>query len=862
MKKKLLIFVSLLILLIIPLNAKADTYSRYCPSISELSFVDVNWGDKIYYVSSSAGQLTPLSSFCFHFVNGEPGLCGGIGKSTVNASSVTKYLISGNSNSNNDLVNNSGVKITGTQLENLKDLLSNGYQFDSINSLKYDNEAQKQYIAMQVLVWEVIEGGRTNFDYKTNGYAPQYNGSGSNKSAYQTIIEPNSQLLSYYKKIIQFVYEAQNPSTATAFNTDTYPLVWNKESKVYTRSISGLGKYTNCTSNNSNVIVTVDSTTATVKTSKVKTSATITCSYAVGNGSQSSPFIYYAFPSNLCTATNGCQNILYGKSIKIYSKSFKVATESTKLKIEKVDSDGNKLSGAVFTLTDVNDSSYSLTITGNSSSVTSIDRTTSYAVSETTVPSGYTGISDFRIAINAKTGKISNCTKPTTDSSGAVLTCGNGRVTVSYSNDTIILKITNTAKNFKLIKVDDSNNSIIGAGFTIKDSKGNDVKFKLVNNIYNYDTSGTITEIKNSNTNAYSIALLPAGEYSIVETTAPYPYLLADKEADRTTKIKIDSSGSLLVYDSSQKTYVSSSSVIVKNYKSQVIINKIGDGKPLEGVKFLLYDGTKSVLIKSTLSNGVYTFLENQADADNNNYVTNQDGNIIINNLPVGNYYLREVETISPYTLPEGEAAYTEIKVAVNQSGVLINGSSKSKTINISNSPYTFNFYKVNEEGAYLSGGKYKIQKYDSEKNRFVDLRIKEVKNDGTTYLSTANIFEPNEDGNTKFTLTNGIATFINMEASSRYRIVELEAPTDYEISDTNDTVEVTIDQFGNASGMLTLVNEKVVTEEGGSSAELIVNIATGMDRVSYSLIIGGTIILIGCLFLIIKKIDKKNKKK
>ena len=100
------------------------------------------------------------------------------------------------------------------------------------------------------------------------------------------------------------------------------------------------------------------------------------------------------------------------------------------------------------------------------------------------------------------------------------------------------------------------------------------------------------------------------------------------------------------------------------------------------------------------------------------------------------------------------------------------------------------------------------------------------------------------------------------MEASSQYRIVELEAPSGYEKSETNDTVEVTIDQFGNASGMLTLVNENIVVEEGGSSAELIVNISTGMDRVSYSLIIGGIIVSIGIMFVIIKKVDKNKKNK
>ena len=744
MKKKILLFISLLTIIFIPLTAYAATtytYTRYCPLLSELDYIDESWAGKTYNVSSTSGQLYGLDVFCFHAINGDAGLCGGIGKSTVENDTVTEYLFNGNSNSANDITNNSGNKVTGTQLENLKDLMSNGYQFTTLNAIKSNKTQQKMYIAMQVLIWEVLEGGRTSFDYKTNGYAPNvYNGSGNIKSAYQTVIKPNPQIETYYNTIIRNVYDAQHPANASAFDTSSYTLAWNKSSKKYTKTVTGIGKYKTCVSNNDKVTVSVSGTNVTLTSTTPEVNATITCSYVVGTGTQAEDiFHYYAFGKNLCPQTNGCQNILYGKAIKKYSKSFNVSAESTKLEIIKVDESGKKISGSKFTLRDTADVSLRVTINGNASTPTVINRTATFTVTESTVPNGYSGISDFSLTINASTGKVTSCTNMQT--SGSTITCLNGKVKITSANGKISMQVVNVPKSFKLMKVDENNTPVLGAGFEIRKTDNTKLKFKLVNGVYTYNTSGTVTVLQANNTNTYQIALLPVGEYNVVEVAVPYPYLMSKDESQRTTKIKISNTNALLVYNEQQKTYITSSEIVVKNYKSEVIINKTGLGKPLEGVKFLLYDVNKEEFIKSSMTKaGEYTYIQNQSTAENNNYVTDTSGNIKIYNLPVGTYYLREVETISPYVLPEGEAAYTKIKIDVTKEGLVINDSKTSKTINISNSPYTFNFYKVNEEGAYLSGGKFKIQKYNNEKNRYIDIKIKSVSNDGS-YLSNADIF-------------------------------------------------------------------------------------------------------------------------
>ena len=123
------------------------------------------------------------------------------------------------------------------------------------------------------------------------------------------------------------------------------------------------------------------------------------------------------------------------------------------------------------------------------------------------------------------------------------------------------------------------------------------MKFNLYEqNIFAYNASGSITNIHLDNSSSYPIALLPEGEYTIVEVGVPFPYRLSSKESERTTKIKINSNRDMFVYDESQKTYIAAVNAAVKvtNYTTKVRVKKTGGGKSLEGVKFLLYKEDKT----------------------------------------------------------------------------------------------------------------------------------------------------------------------------------------------------------------------------------------------------------------------------
>lgn len=861
--KKRLLKLSILLLLLIPFNVKAATFTQKCFTPSELKSKDYlkTYPTQNFYFSSAAYKVY-TKSFCFfqiedggyNFVS----LCAGIGKHTINN---TANMIKRSDLSN--IVDVSGNRISAAKVELLQNLLSYGYHYTLNGTEKLSNMTKKvdilNMMAMQIITWEIIEGGRSSF----NTVAPNvYN---SSNSAYKLLIYKNGgdnpsqsgTLYYYYAKIINDVKASSTGSSAPAFNRSTYTMKWNQSSKKYSVSVSNLGEYTTCKSNNSNVTVSVSGKNATVSTkNSTPQNATITCSYTVGNGfrNESDSFAFYDFPSGVCS---NCQKILRGAAIKTYSKSFKVISETSDIKIVKQDySTGKELSGAKFSLTSYNDKSYSFTLKGNGDAV-SVERSGRYIVSETVAPEGYEKVNDFWITLDADYGKITDCEGKGTI--GSTISCLNGQVIVMNS-DPIYLIIRDVARNFKITKVDENNKALKGATFNIKNESTNKlVKFTFSNNMFKYDDSNGVVDIYSSSLSTYPISLLPDGKYSIIETKAPSPYVISSKESDRTTRIQV-SKGSLLVYDASSKKYVKASEgkVTVKNYKTNVTINKIGNGKALEDVVFILFKEDKTTQVKATLtSKGVYDYNVDQSVGTDNDYITNAKGNVTVNNLPSGTYYFKEIQTVDPYVLPEGEDAYIKVVIDVTASGSSVNGSINNHTITFSNTKFSFNFYKIDEDGNYLKNGKFKIQKYDTTKERYVDIKVKSVENDGT-YNENADIFEPSNDGKVKFTVENGIATFINMEPSTRYRIIETNAPAGYIRSGSNDSATVTIDKNGNASGLLTIVNQKERSESTDGQAELIVSISTGVDRIKYSIIIGGAILLTIALIVINNKSKKK----
>ena len=781
------------------------------------------------------------------------------------------------------ITNAAGNPINANQVKLLQALLASGYHYDINNVNTIDsiynpigpesipvstaiNNAMsataRQIVAKQILVWEIVEGGRTSFD----SYAPNvYNGG---NSAYNLIVSTDSNKTDYisletmYKAHIDAAkayLNAQNNDQSSVFNKE-YTMNWNSSAKAYTTgAISGLGKYSSCTSSNADVKVSVNTSnkTVTVSSTKSNQSATITCTYVVGDGSNK--WTYYDF-DNL-----DWQDIINGTAGSTFRKSFTVKSESSSVKVIKKNSKGANLSGSVFKLTKKDNSSNSSTLNGNGSAAT-LSQSGTYVLKETTVPHGYEAIPDTEITFDLNSKAIS-CTKQGKDSNNNV-TCQNGKITVKFntSNNTFEIIVVDIEQNFAINKTNASGQAIPGATFKVYTGNnfGIQVKFDHSGRDFTYNTNGSTTDVVDASQSSYQLKLLPKGIYKIVETAVPSPYIITTKEQDRTSYIKVEDN--YVVYlctnsSCSSKSRTVNNSITVKNYTTKVDVKKIGNGgATLEGVKFILYKEDKTTFIKSTVVSSGYNYQGTTTNlTEATVYVTNANGIITVNNLPAGTYYFKEIETIAPYVLPDGDDAFTKVTIEMLADGPRVNSKS-STLIEISNASKVFNFYKIDEQGNYLKGGKFKLQKYNEDLGKYEDIKVVSVTNDGS-YPADADIFkEDATNGKVQFTLNKGIATFIEMAASTTYRVIELQAPKGFEIANVDNSAVIKLDRNGYAKGSATIINQKKSLEGSTAQAELIIEIQTGQTVVKYGLIIAGTLIIISGLMTALIYISKKRK--
>lgn len=759
------------------------------------------------------------------------------------------------------------------QLKLLEALLASGYQYTTDNSKSIEGMSNEDALSMltkQILVWEIVEGGRTTFDQ----YVPNvYNAS---DSAYYRIIVP-AKLTSYYNYHIDKAkeYLREKDTDSSPIFGKTYTMKWNSSAQKFTTGpISGLGNFSSCVSSNADVTVSVDvnNKTVTVSSSKSNQTATITCTKVTGNGQNK--WAYYRFMrEDGSTQLTGWQDIINGTAGTTIKKSFNINTEAASIKVTKKNGDGSNLSGAKFTLTKKDNSSIVLNLNGNGGAAT-ITQSGTYILRETSVPHGYSAIPDTELLIDISGTITCPGAHQGTDRNGNT-TCQGGSITIKYSNNTFELVIVDAEKTFSIKKTDASGNPVYGATFKVYNGSNftNEVSFSKTGNgfgcNFSYGTGGlTTTAIQGVECSTYYLELLPKGIYKIVETDVPSPYILATSEADRTMYIKVEDNYDIyLCTDSTcnSKTKTQNSTITVKNYGTTVSVKKIGNGgNPLANVKFVLYKEDKTTLVNSNLVAGRYKYsgtTTNQAAATV--YVTGTNGIFVVDNLPVGTYYFKEIETVPPYVLPTGDDAYTKVTITMTKTGQLTkinDGKATTSTlVEISNATNTFNFYKVDEDGNYLAGGKYKIQKYDNDLGKYVDIKVKLVTNDGS-YPAEADVFKEDANGKVQFTLAHGIATFIDMAPSTTYRVVELEAPNGYDITNIDNSAVIKIDANGYAKGSATIINQKRSLSGSTAQAELVIEIQTGQTVIKYGVIITGTLIVIVGLMGIIIFISKKRK--
>ncbi len=162
----------------------------------------------------------------------------------------------------------------------------------------------------------------------------------------------------------------------------------------------------------------------------------------------------------------------------------------------------------------------------------------------------------------------------------------------------------NSKTRVELLKTDETGNPLAGA------------KLELIR------TDGTVVESWTSGRAAHVIEGLAAGDYILREVEAPAGYVVSGDVPFTVT----DQPGTVAVQMSDRKIYGN-----FRLIKTSLQI----EGKRLEGAKFSLY----------LTNNGEDTYL--------GDFITNENGEITIENLPYGNYYLKEIEANEHYYLNE-----------------------------------------------------------------------------------------------------------------------------------------------------------------------------------------------------------------
>lgn len=862
-----LVFLTALILPLFSVNAETFRFKRMPLG----SFINYYPTDDMYIGRGSETirlKINSLGGYNYTDVYGivddngnvTQGYCLSLGKQVYSGAALGKHLGFGELNNSfghnmlGDINNNAAELATQAVLKNILASQGNLGGIDSYVGGAYvvdgsdksvgscnNSTTCARFFATQLLVWEVMTGGRTG----EQGYTKNPQGN----SAYQDFVKSNAILRNAYNSILDDAEELSDPNRL-ALTGETITLKWSDATDRYESNNVTLGNYNYVNPLPDGVSITskdINNNVLIYSKNQYKNPEMINIELRRGSTTNST-FIWYKFTNH-----SDAQDILMGNYGLSVSSNFYIQTETGKFNISKIDSETKELlPGSKFELLKCKGSNCEkselvkeIDLTKNAEEVeVNVNKSGKYILRETVVPYGYTALQEFMFKVN-----ISNA--------GTVISDVPGTAPVNIRKDENgiykeSLVIENKPKTITIRKINGRDNSALnGATFQIKDENGNLVKFNLDSTgIYRYNENGDITNIVNNSTNEYRLALLPKGKYTIVETNVPYPYVLAGKEEDRETKILIDNNSDLQVYNSKTKNYdkVSSAVLTIKNFLTKVEILKTGNsGKVLPGVTFELYDSTKTKQI-SILKNETTGEYEYSSLATNPiQIITNNQGKATINYLPAGKYYLKETVTIDGYEITK-ENEWTEINVVVDRESAPIVYKA------ISNAKGEFSFYKIDEDGNYLNDGKFKLQVYNEKTSRFEDAAL--------IYHENENYYTIDKTGKSDiyiFTPVNGIVTFKEIDAKTKYRIVEIEAPEGFVLPKESEAfVELIVSENGYVSGNPILINKKVtVEEEASAQAELIINISTGQNKIKYALIIGGILAIIIVLFILKEKLKK-----
>ena len=860
MKKILKKFGVLILFLLITLPMKNVSAWQYTRKTVQLSnFTNAKFGT---YQLSKKSQYEFYGRFWFHQIsnNGKyyHGYCLHAGKHVFNGETVTMH-----SGFDNLISQETNKTLTASQQELLKNIVASGYQngekkiegsivnpSDSMDTTCKSRSACQNVLVTQILVWEVMEYARTNYNYNPNSL--------SNNT--YTFVSSDPDLASKYKKILDTAKNLSDPGKVPAAFGQTYTLKWSDSKNRYESGLIDVGDY--------NLDKLPDGVKMEKESGKIRFYSTSEISKATevsfkmvkgSTASDSLSFRWFRF-------SKPGQDVLLGDYKREFTQKLKVITESGNFKIYKRDNDTKEyLKGAKFKVYKCSSiskcstkASYNVDLTKDyKSEKYELKKSGLYLFTETATPDGYATMEDFFIKFTIKNDNtVTASMLQSTTSSSSSSDLRTSIVKISKVDPSCLhIVVYNESKKISIKKIDgETKKAIKGASFKIKDEQGNYLKFSKVNDSYMYSTSGNVDTLYNAEKSSYTISALPAGKYYVEEIAVPYPYVLSGTQKERQTAFRIDSTNFLKVYNYTKKAYEKSpdASITINNYTTKVELVKKGKkNAKLPYVEFELYnsDKTKQITVTKT-GDGIYMYPENGKGTPIK-LITGSTGKITIYNLPVGKYYMKEVKAADGYLI-DPSVEWKEISVQINRDG-------QTSPIGLFEWPNTqgeFCFYKMDEDGNYINDGKFKIQSYDEKTGKYSDVAL--------NYDSSDKMYSIDESGKSNVytfsPIENGETCFKDVETKGKYRIVEIEAPEGFKLSSASESkAEFTVNSNGYVSGNTTIINKKDETGEGAESqAELIINISTGQNVIRYGLIITVIVAAIIGLIILNKKMSKK----
>ena len=434
----------------------------------------------------------------------------------------------------------------------------------------------------------------------------------------------------------------------------------------------------------------------------------------------------------------------------------------------------------------------------------------SYTVYETASPEGYPYLEkELEVAtFTVKDGKVTNLKTNQKIDEETEETIENFDPNVAYP-------IYNKINEIKFAKIGKDNQALAGA------------KFKLDRVWDSYDENGKIQshretvleDIETLDDGIITLSATKAGRYQLIETQAPQGYkqintknaaggqIVAEFTVERATlDIKNVLVGNKYIQD--MKNYTETLEIVnKKDVKGKFQVNKVEKRDyngyiaiiPLKGAKFLLKDIESSQYV---MTDG--TFTRNSGSA-----LTKGDATVNYENLPVGEYELREFEapdgyvrTINTWKVIVNDDGTTTIsenpKFDTDVDAEISNGNTSSPELTLVNKSNEIEFTKIDSKtNKPLAGVEFEIWWDQQGKKNDKDVKYKEyvkIENpDGGTTFKT--------DAEGKFKLKN--------LGTGHYKIYETKIPDGYFVEDK----PVDNEPIKNATGEF--VNEFFVDIDG-----------------------------------------------